>query len=127
LRRHYDEIQAAGAQVVALGTGNADYANAFIEEQKIPFPVLIDAEAEAAKIASVKRGKRGDLIGPKQLIGGTKAFFKGHRQKFVGDRRAQLGATFVIAPGGKLLYEHRAEGAEEHAPLKEVLKAAGAS
>lgn len=127
MRRHHDQITAAGAQVVAIGTGNADYAKAFISENEIRYTVLIDEHAEAARTASIKRGKMSDLIGPKQILGGTKAFFKGHRQKTRGKRVDQLGATFVIAPGGKVLYEHRAEGAEEHAPLDEVLEAAGAS
>lgn len=112
--------------MVAIGTGNADYAKAFIADNDIPYPVLVDDDAQAANIAAVKRGGRGDLIGPKQIIGGAKAFFKGHRQKSRGKRVTQLGATFVVEPGGTLRYEHRAEGAEEHAPLDEVLAAVAA-
>lgn len=123
MRRHYDEIKAAGAEIVAIGTGNADYAKAFIAENDIPYPVLIDERAEAAKIASIKRGKMLDLIGPKQLVGGTRALLRGHRQGTRGRRVDQLGATFVINPEGQILFQHRAAGADEHAPLKKVLHA----
>ena len=42
MREHYAEIRDLGADVVAIGTGDARYAEAFVKEERIPYPVLVD-------------------------------------------------------------------------------------
>lgn len=125
MRSHIDEIRAKGADVVAVGTGNPGYARHFIEQFDINFLVLIDAEAEAANAASVRQGSRNQVMGPAAILRGTKRFLTGGRQGRPGARILQLGATFVIAPGGKVLYEHLAEASSDNAPIEDVLAALG--
>lgn len=121
MRRYHQEIGATGAGIVAIGTGDAMYAKDFIRERKIGFLVLLDEDAAAARASEVKRGTKAQLIGPKQLAKGARNFFVGERQGKHGKRISQLGATFVIGPGGTVLFEHRAETADEHAPVSAVL------
>jgi peroxiredoxin len=123
LRDHHDEIRARGADVVAIGTGNPMYAKDFIEQFSIPFLVLIDADAAAARAASVKRGSKRDLIGPGAILRGAARFFKGGRQGKPGARISQLGATFVIAPGGRILFEHLAATSDDNAPVEDAIAA----
>jgi peroxiredoxin len=42
LRERYDEITSLGAGIVAIGTGDRRYAEAFVRDERIPFLVLVD-------------------------------------------------------------------------------------
>ena len=122
MRSHIDEIRSRGADVVAIGTGNPMYAKDFIKQFDINFLVLIDAEAIAARAASIKRATRSQLLSPGSLMRGLSRVVKGGRQGKSGARISQLGATFVIATG-EILYEHLADETSDNAPLDEVLAA----
>ena len=46
LRERYDEITDAGGDIVAVGTGDQRYAEAFVADERIPFLVLVDDDAQ---------------------------------------------------------------------------------
>lgn len=125
MRGSYQEIRDRGAEIVAIGTGDARYARAFIDDEDIPFPVLLDDEGEAAEAAALKRGGMFDLAGPKTVAGALKATAAGHRQHKTGRRPRQLGATFVIGPGDAVRFEHIDADVSDHAPIEDVLAALG--
>ena len=126
MRDAYAEIRDAGSEVVAVGTGNPSFARAFIEDYQIPYPVLIDADASAARIAAIERVAFWRLFHPASYAGTRRAHRAGHRIGASGKRVNQLGATFVIGPGPALLYEHRDAHSADHAPMEDVLQALGA-
>lgn len=109
--------------MVAIGTGDARYANAFIADEDIPFLVLLDEDALAANAASVRKASLLKIAGPASWVGTRRALGEGHRLHKTGKRITQLGATFVLAPGGSLQYEHLEREPSDHAPLDEVLTA----
>jgi peroxiredoxin len=124
LRGSYAEIQRRGAEVVAVGTGSVRYAAAFVEDEDVPFPVLVDDDAEAARAASVRRVGFFQLLTDKRSRPGAKrARAGGHRIHKAGRRVTQLGATFVIGPGSEVRYEHLDEHSADHASLEDVLAA----
>ena len=51
------EIAARGAAIIAVGTGDTRYAAAFVRDEHIPFLVLVDDDAAAARAASVRTVK----------------------------------------------------------------------
>jgi peroxiredoxin len=73
LRRHEEEFRGKGAEIVAVGTGDARYARAFIDDEEIDFPVLLDEEGVAAEMAELKTGGWFQLAGPKTAAGVLKA------------------------------------------------------
>ena len=123
LRDVYSDITAAGAGVVAIGTGNIMYAKSFVADEKVPFMVLVDEDGAAAEVASVTGGAKAflKLFTPSVLSAGKRARKAGHSQHKIGARSMQLGATFVIAPGNKVLYRHLDSDVGDHAPLADVL------
>jgi peroxiredoxin len=124
LRGRYDEFQRRGAEVVAVGTGSARYAAAFVADEDVPFPVLVDDDARAAQAASVRRVGFFRLLTDGRSREGTKrARAAGHRIHRTGKRVTQLGATFVIGPGEAVRYEHVDDHSADHAPIDEVLAA----
>ena len=115
MRDEYSAVTAAGGDVVAIGTGDARYAQAFVDD-----------DGDAARAASVRKvGMAALLLDPRALRGGRRAYTSGHRIKKSGKRVNQLGATFVVGPGGAVRYEHLDAHTADHAPMDEVLAALG--
>ena len=112
-----------GAEIVAVGTGDGDYAARFVEDESVPFPVLVDDDGEAARAALVRRATPWGLFHPRSFPGARRARRAGHRIHRSGKRVTQLGATFVLGPGNRLRYEHVDAHTADHAPLDEVFAA----
>jgi AhpC/TSA antioxidant enzyme len=124
LRDHYDEITRRGGEIVAIGTGNVGYAKAFVDEENIPFPVLVDDAGYAAKAASIPSLNFFKLVlNPNSRKAMRRARDDGHRIHKAGRRVTQLGATFVIGPGDAVRYEHLDVDSSDHAPPAEVVAA----
>jgi len=124
LRERYDEIRSGGAEVVAIGTGNQRYAAAFVRDEQIPFPVLVDDHAEAARAAAIRSvGFFKLMLSRASRPGYRRAREAGHRIHRAGKRVTQLGATFVVGPGDTVRYEHYDAHSADHAPVDDVLAA----
>jgi len=123
LRERYDEIRQRGAEVVAVGTGDARYAAAFVDDEDVPFPVLVDDGGDAAQVASLRRARPWSLFDPRSFGGARRAHRAGYRIHRSGKRVTQLGATFVVGPGDTVRYEHLDAHTADHAPLDKVLAA----
>ena len=123
LRDAYPEVQRAGGEVVAVGTGNPSMARAFVEDYRIPYPVLIDADAQAAKAATIGRMSFLGMFTPASYPGTIRAWRAGHRIGTSGSRVTQLAASFVVGPGSTLYFEHRNKHGADHPPLEDVLAA----
>jgi peroxiredoxin len=123
LRDEYPKLRAAGAEVVAVGTGNARHARAFALDDGIPFPVLVDDDALAARAAAVERVGLLGLFHPDSFAETRRAWQAGYRVGRPGKRTNQLGASFVIGPGNALRYEYRDRHTADHAPIADLLAA----
>ncbi len=104
-----------------MGTGGRRYATAFIEDEEVPFTVLLDEDGEAAQIVEMNQLKATSFIRPDALLAGGRSLLGGHRQHNAGRRPMQLGATLVIGPGDELLYIDKESYAGDHADLDAVL------
>jgi hypothetical protein len=136
LRDRYAEIQALGAEVVVIGTGDLRYAREFVEDDGIPFPVLVDEDAKAADAARVESVGPLKLFALASLPGTARALRAGFRIGRPGKRVNQLGATFVLAPGRRrdppagddereavVLFRHYDEHPADHAPMNAIFDA----
>jgi hypothetical protein len=107
--------------VTAIGTGGRRYAQAFIEDESVPFYVLLDEDGAAADIVEMNTLGALSLIRPDAWLAGAKSVAGGNRQHNTGRRPTQLGATLVMGPGNELLYIDKESYAGDHADLDEVL------
>lgn len=125
MRDRYEEFEAKGANVAAIGMGLTAMAADFRDKQDIPFPLLVDRRRETHRALELKRGNLFEIAGPKQVARGVKSFLTGNRQGRPAPKQdvLQLGGALVVAPGGKVLYRHQASGAEDNAPVDDLLDA----
>jgi len=110
-----------------VGTGSAAHARAFVEDERVPFPVLVDDDADAAAAASVRKVPFLKLFDPESFAGTVEAWSAGHRIGMPGKRTTQLGATFVLGAGSVERYAHHDTHTADHAPIDAVLAAIEAS
>jgi peroxiredoxin len=124
LRDRYAEITDRGGEVVAIGTGNVGYARAFVDEEHVPFPVLVDDDGRAANAASIPSMNFFKLVlNRNSRTAMRRAREGGHGIHKAGRRVTQLGATFVIGPGDQVRYSHLDADSSDHAPVDEVIAA----
>lgn len=124
LRDRYEEIRERGAEVLAIGTGDKRYAAAFVSDERLTYPVLVDDQSEAAQAAGLSGNSSPlKLLKPSVFAARGRASDAGHKQHKLGPRPLQLGATFVVSAAGELIYEHRDSDVSDHAPIDEVLAA----
>jgi peroxiredoxin len=123
LRDAYPQLRERGAEVFAVGTGGRRMAAGFVEDYEIPYPVLLDDDARAARAAELRKIGFFQMFDPATFPGTARALRAGHRIGMAGKRVTQLGSTFVFAPGDELRYQHRDRHSADHAPLDEILSA----
>ena len=121
MREHHDEIVSLGADIVAVGTGDRRYAEAFAKEEQIPFLVLVDDDARAANAASLKTLNWFQLLHPRTWKATRATSKRGYHVHKAGKRVKQIGATFVIGAGDRLRYEYMDADSTDHAPIEEVV------
>ena len=123
MREHHDEITDLGADIVAIGTGDRRYAEAFVRDERIPFLVLVDDDAIAAHAASLRTLNWFQLLHPRTWKATRETSKRGYHVHKSGKRVKQIGATFVIGAGDRVRYEHLDADSTDHAPIADILAA----
>ena len=123
MRERYDEIKSLDADIVAVGTGDRRYAEAFVRDEHIPFRVLVDDEATAAHAASLKTLNWFQLLHPRTWKATRATSKRGYHVHKAGKRVKQIGATFVIGAGPRVRYEHMDSDSTDHADIDEIVAA----
>ena len=123
MRDQRDDIQAAGADIVAIGTGDRSYAERFVRDTGITFPVLVDDDAEAANAAAVTRSSFLGMFHPRTWRATRATSKRGYHVHKAGKRVTQLGATFVLGAGDRVRYVHIDTDSTDHAPVDDVVAA----
>jgi hypothetical protein len=123
LRDREAELRARGARLAAIGLGDAVYARAFREDSRIRFPLLIDAERLAYRVAELQSASLLHVLRPDNILALLRARAAGHRQRRKGPNPFQLGGSFVFGPGNVDRYAHVSQTFGDNAPVAALLAA----
>ncbi len=123
MREHEKEFRARGAQLAAIGLGDARYAAMFREETGIKFPLLIDQERAAYQAAGLKSANLFHLLRSDNAQARKRAQAGGFRQHQLGRNPFQLGGSFVFGPGNVDRYAHISKTFGDNAPVDALLAA----
>lgn len=122
LGQRLDEIEAAGAQLIAIGSGHPRWARDFIEEEGVDFPVFVDPGVRSYEHFGMKRGL-GEVATLKSLRHAARALGGGHRQSPVRGDGLQNGGVVVTDSSGNVVYKHVEQETGDLADLDEVIAA----
>lgn len=123
LRDHEDAFRDAGARVAAIGLGDRTYARAFREETGIRFPLLIDEQRRAYRLARLRSASLLHLFYRENAAARGRAREAGHRQHRLGKHPFQLGGSFVFGPGDVVRFVHVSGTFGENASPEHLLAA----
>jgi hypothetical protein len=106
LRDAAEVIENAGGRVAAVGCGKPPQAAVLRRKLALPYPVYADPELD-----------------PRQLGHLFRAWRSGARHGALQGDPWQLGGLLVVAPGDRLVFEHRSRHPGDHASLDALVQA----
>lgn len=130
LKPHFAALKQAGLDVVIIGSGSPHFARAFVADLGLGepsaggVPVYCDEKRSAYAAASLVRSF-GSMIHPGAGLALVRALFACSKPSLAvqGDAQQQ-GGTFVIRPGGDVLFEYRSRYSGDHPRARELVKQA---
>ena len=122
MREHETEFRAKGATLAAIGLGDRNYARMFREDTGIAFPLLVDEQRLAYRVARLQNGNLLHLFRSDNASARRRAKAGGHRQHKLGANPFQLGASFIFGPGNIDIYAHPSKTFGDNASAEEILR-----
>jgi hypothetical protein len=123
LREHEEAFRNKGASLAVIGLGDRNYARVFREETRITFPLLIDEQRQAYRIADLRSANLLHILRRDNFKSRERAQAAGHRQHKLGANPFQLGGSFIFGPGNMDRFAHISETFGDNATPEALLKA----
>ena len=109
MRQRYGDIEAKGAEVVAIFFEPMDRLFQLTRQLQLPYPVLSDPERDVYAAYSLAQGNLLKIFSPKTVWTYVKHFARGRRYEHAASDWKQLGGDFILGENGTVLYEHRGQ------------------
>ena len=122
LNERLPEIEARGAQLIAIGNGHAHWAQAFIDDEGIEFPVFVDPGRRSYKEFGMQHGRR-KVFNRKTKAHSERARDSGFRQTATKGDPFQNGGVVVLDEAGDVIFSHVEEVTGDLADLDQVIAA----
>jgi len=123
LREHEQSFREKGARLAAIGLGDQHYARLFREDTGITFPLLVDAQRAAYRVAGLGSGTLLHILRRDNKAARKRANAAGHQQARLGKDPFQLGGSFVFGPGNVDRFAHLSETFGDNATVAALLSA----
>jgi len=124
LREHEQVFREKGARLAAISLGDRHYAGVFREETGITFPLLIDEQLEAYRVAGLRNASMLHLFRRGMAAARKRARAAGVRQPLPHSpfkNPFQLGGSFVFGPGNVDRFAHFSETFGDNASPAAIL------
>ena len=109
MRQRYGDIEAKGAEVVAIFFEPRNRLFQLTRQLQLPYPVLSDPERDVYAAYSLAQGNLLKIFSPKTVWTYVKHFARGRRYENAASDWKQLGGDFILGEDGTVLYEHRGQ------------------
>jgi hypothetical protein len=123
LREHEQAFHERGANLAAIGLGDATYARLFRDDTGIRFPLLIDEQRLAYHSAGLRNANLLHMLRSDNKTARDRARAAGHRQHKLGQNPFQLGGSFIFGPGNADRYAHVSRTFGDNAAVEDLLAA----
>lgn len=123
MRQNEKEFEARDVQVVLVGLGSPEQAEAFRKELSLNFRIICDPDRQLYAAYGLKRMRLLQLASPALLVKGVKALSQGHTMGIPRGDVYQLPGVFVIDRNGRIRYSHIGRDPADNPPVEEILSA----
>lgn len=122
LMKRKNEFDANSIEIIAVGNGSQEAAQAFMKEFNFPTKnIYLDLNGQIYKALNCKRGSRY-CVSERAIELAKQALDEGIKPSpFLGGDPFQLGGAFVISPVGSILYQHIENFVGDHPNLDQIL------
>lgn len=103
LREHEAEFKEPASRPSGA---DMNYARLFREEVGITFPLLIDEERVAYRVAGLGVSNLFHMLRPENMAARRRARRSGYRQRKLAKNPFQIGGSFVFSPGNIGTFTH---------------------
>jgi peroxiredoxin len=121
LGEHYDEIRAAGGDVVAIFQYRADPTYHFCRKRGVPFDCLGDPERTGYHAVGLDRYGAREVIGPQLAKGFLRAARHGALPGVPKGDTAQKPGTFVVDRDGRVAFAHYSKDSADNPDTDEIV------
>ncbi len=123
MRRKEKQFKDKGVQVVLVGLGSPEQAEAFRKEFDLSFPIVCDPDRRLYAAYGLKKMGLLGFASPSLLVKGVKALGQGHSMGIPTGDIYQLPGVFIIDTNGRIRLSHFASGPADHPSADTILSA----
>jgi len=123
LGRAYHQICGAGGDAVAVFQYGPESTERFCQSRSVPFDCLGDPARDGYRSVALGRGPRKEYLSLKVLRQRKRVRAVGARAGIPKGDVAQRPGTFVVDPGGTVVFAHYNEDSTDNAEVADVLEA----
>lgn len=118
---HYSELQALGAQVMAISFGTPYWAQVWLQETEAPFPLLLDPTHDSYRAYGLTRS-RWRAFSPRTLLYYWRAARNGDEILESRGDASQLGGNFIIDRDGVVRFAYESKEPVDRPEVEELLE-----
>lgn len=123
MRKHEDEINTLGTEVLVV-TFEADFlARAYAERTQLRWPLLVDSKRELFAAYDMHRGSFWNIMGPASMWIYAKLMLRGRLPRLPKDDVYQLGGDVLIDADGIVRLHHVGSGPADRPSVESILAA----
>ena len=121
LHRSKAKFENNGFQIILVGLGAPDRAEAFKEQFSLSFPIICDPQKKLYQTFGLGRGSFLSMAWPAILMKGLKTLSKGHTPGIPRDDVLQTPGVFLIDTSGNIRYAHYSKDPSDNPPIETLL------
>ncbi len=121
MRQRYGEIQAKGADVVAISFEPKDRLFQVTRQLRLPFPILSDPEGDVYSAYSLRQGNWLKVFSPMAIWTYLKHYARRQTCGHAASDWRQLGGDFVLGKDGTVLYEYRGQAPHDRPSVASLI------
>jgi hypothetical protein len=121
LRRHEDQIERLGLEIVVVTFEARERAEAYVRETSLQWPLLIDPRRILYSAYGMGRGRWSAIWGPATWWAYIQLIGRGHRLRRPTGDIHQLGGDVLVDPAGRVALHHAGKGPADRPAVAALL------
>ena len=121
LHRSKSKFENNGFQIILVGLGTPDRAEAFKEQFSLSFPIICDPQKKLYHKFGLGRGSFLSMASLSILMKGLKTLSKGHTPGIPRDDVLQTPGVFLIDTSGNIRYAHYSKDPSDNPSIDALL------
>ncbi|MDO8479124.1 MAG: SelL-related redox protein [Candidatus Rokubacteria bacterium] len=122
LRRHEDEFEGLGFEVVVVTFEARERAAVYVRETGLRWPLLIDRQRVLYRAYGMGRGRWSAIWGPATWWAYLRLIGRGRRLRRPTGDVHQLGGDVLVDPRGMVAFHHVGSGPADRPPVVLLLE-----